>query len=68
MVRGYGTEEKEEISQRLWYRRKEGDWSEAMVQKKRRKLVRGYGTEEKEEIGQRLGGRRKGGDWSEARW
>ena len=41
MVRGYGTEEKEEIGQRLGRRRKGGDWPEAMVQKKRRRLVRG---------------------------
>ena len=60
--------EKEEIGQRLGGRRKGGDWSEAMVQKKRRRLVRRYGTEEKEEIGQRLWYRRKGGDWSEPRW
>ena len=59
-------EEKEEIGQRLWYRRKGGDWSEAMVQKKRRRLVRGYVVEEKEEIGQRLWYRRKVGDWPEA--
>ena len=25
LVRGYGIEDKEEISQRLWYRRKGGD-------------------------------------------
>ena len=31
LVRGYGIEEKEEIGQRLWYRRKGGDRSEAMV-------------------------------------
>ena len=41
MARGYGTEEKKEIGQRLGGRRKGGDWSEAMVQKKRRRLVRG---------------------------
>ena len=34
---GYGREEKKEISQRLWYRRKGGDRSEAMVEKKRRR-------------------------------
>ena len=33
--------EKEEIGQRLSGRRKGGHWSEAMVQKKRRRLVRG---------------------------
>ena len=32
--------EKEEIGQRLGGRRR-GDWSEAMVQKERRRLVRG---------------------------
>ena len=47
MVKGWLVGEKEEIGQRLWYRRR-GDWSEAMVQKKRRRLVRGYGTEEKD--------------------
>ena len=41
MVRGWLVGEKEEIGQRLGGRRKGGDWPEAMVQKKRRRLVRG---------------------------
>ena len=30
LVKDYGIEEKEEVGQKLWYRRKRGDWSEVM--------------------------------------
>ena len=41
LVRGKLVGEKEGIDQRLAGRRKRGDWSEAMVKKKRRRSVRG---------------------------